>query len=159
MGPITPITNSFCSVQTCHRFQKWSSSPMCFFLHESFLSLQSSALGRQAFRYFHPINFIYPIHDICWEKCYKKCLEKCLNLSGAGVWRLSEQPEKHPSPFETRLALFDRIFFSQPHISPRLRCPNRKITKKLLATCLTCHLFWLVFFPSCCPRQGTPLWN
>ena len=22
MGPITPITNSFCSVQTCHRFQK-----------------------------------------------------------------------------------------------------------------------------------------
>ena len=32
----------------------------------------------------------------------------------------------------------------------RLRCPNRKMIRKLPVTCLTCHLFWLVFFPSCC---------
>ena len=48
---------------------------------------------------------------------------------------------------------------SQPHISPRLRCFNRKITQKLCATCITRHLFWLVISPSCCSRQGPPLWN
>ena len=30
MGPITPITNSFRSVQTCHRFENWSASAKCF---------------------------------------------------------------------------------------------------------------------------------
>ena len=75
-----------------------------------------------------------------------------------------------PPSFEARLALFDQIFFSQPHISPRPRCPNRKISKKLLAICLTCHQFWFVFFPSCCsltklgqfwpfrPPPGHPKW-
>ena len=33
-------------------------------------------------------------------------------------------------------------FFLQHHISPRLRCSKRKITKKVLARCLTFHLFW-----------------
>ena len=45
------------------------------------------------------------------------------------------------------------------HISPWLRCFNRKITKKLHATCKTRHLFWLVIFPPCYSRQGPPLWN
>ena len=36
MGPITPITNSFCSAQACHRFQKWSSSLTRFFLNQYF---------------------------------------------------------------------------------------------------------------------------
>ena len=48
---------------------------------------------------------------------------------------------------------------TQPHYSPRLRCFNRKITKKLHATCKTRHLFWLVIFPPCNSRQGPPLWN
>ena len=37
----------------------------------------------------------------------------------------------------------------QPHISPRLRCFYRKMTKKLFATCIKRHLFWFVIFPSC----------
>ena len=36
---------------------------------------------------------------------------------------------------------------------------RRKITKKLLATCLTCNLYWLLFFPSYYSRQGPTLWN
>ena len=52
---------------------------------------------------------------------------------------------------------------SQPHFSPRLRCLlrcfNWKIPKNLSATCKTWHLIWLVIFPSCCSRQGPPLWN
>ena len=36
---------------------------------------------------------------------------------------------------------------------------HRKITKKLRATGITSHLFWSVIFPSCCSRQGPPLWN
>ena len=48
---------------------------------------------------------------------------------------------------------------SQPHISPILRCFNRKITKKLRATGITSRLFWSVSLPSCGSRQGPPLWN
>ena len=29
----------------------------------------------------------------------------------------------------------------------------------LCAKCITRHLFWLVISPSCCSRQGPPLWN
>ena len=54
-------------------------------------------------------------------------------------------------------SLFDQFFFSQPHISSKLRSPNRKVTKKLLATCLTCHLFWFIYILSYCSRQGCPL--
>ena len=67
-----------------------------------------------------------------------------LTLSDAGVWRLNDRrgggAVSAPPPFQAYFALFDQIFFTQPHISPRLRCPNRQITKKFLATCLTCHL-------------------
>ena len=71
------------------------------------------------------------------------------------IWRAGELPRSASSHFCT----FWPKNGSQPHISPRLRCFNRKITQKLCATCITGHLFWLVISPSCCSRQGPPLWN
>ena len=46
------------------------------------------------------------------------------------------------------------LTFLQPHISPGLKCFNRKATKKLRATYIAWHLF-------CFPLllTGSPLWN
>ena len=50
----------------------------------------------------------------------------------------SKSREKTPPPtIGIIFGAFLPNFFSQFHILPRLRCPNRKIAKRLLATCLT----------------------
>ena len=85
-----------------------------------------------------------------------------LTLSDAGVWRLylgGGGAANAPPTVRSTCGTFWPKNGSQPHISPRLRCFNRKITQKLCATCITRHLFWLVISPSCCSRQGPPLWN
>ena len=94
-----------------------------------------------------------------WVKI-KKVLQ--LPLSDAGVWRLylgRGGAANAPPTVRSTCGTFWPKNGSQPHISPRLRCFNRKITQKLCATCITRHLFWLVISPSCCSRQGPPLWN
>ena len=90
-----------------------------------------------------------------WDACL---MFICLTLSGAGVWRLSEQRGGgglfHPPSVNQRQHYDCPKNGFQPHISPRLRCFNRKITKKLFATCVTRHLFWFVIFTSSCSLQG-----
>ena len=105
---------------------------------------------------------------ISWQKSWNGQFWKMgnfalyLTLSDAGVWRLylvRGGAANAPPTVRSTCGTFWPKNGSQPHISPRLRCFNRKITQKLCATCITRHLFWLVISPSCCSRQGPPLWN
>ena len=99
-----------------------------------------------------PVNYRWFVIPVPQYPCF-------LMINPIRCWGLETfSGAKGPPLFEALLVLIDQKWFPNSYL-PRLRCFNRKITNKLCATCITGHLFWLVIFPSCCSRQGPPLWN